>query len=126
MARRGERLSTEDQYRSISGNWKRYFSRILHRTGRTELTVDDLLNLLDQQNERCALTNEPLTCILVKGETYRTNASIDRIQPGGAYSLDNIRLVCRIVNTMRWDMSDSELIYWCRKITNGKTTTQLS
>lgn len=118
-------LSTEIQYQTISGNWKRYFSRILARTQRNNLTVENLLELLEKQNGLCALTNEPLTCILVKGKTYRTNASIDRIQAGGPYTLDNVRLVCRIVNTMRWDMCDKELIHWCRKVLHAQTSKEL-
>ena len=44
------------------------------------------------------------------------NASIDRIVPGGNYTLSNIRLVCNHVNMMRSNLSDEELLYFCIQI----------
>lgn len=107
--------STENQYKRISGNWDRYFARLVGRSlERQELSVEVLNSLLEKQDGKCALTGLKLTCTLEKGNRTWTNASIDRIIPGGPYVLDNIRLVCARVNIMRSDMSDSELIYWSK------------
>ena len=117
--------STENQYKEISGNWTRYFSRLLYTNGRRKdkLTRDVLLLLLKEQNHLCALTKLPLTCELSNGVISLTNASIDRINPGSEYTKENIRLVCRIVNIMKWNMSDEELFIWCQRILDGKKTT---
>ena len=73
-----------------------------------------LVKLLNDQEGKCALTGVQLTCILEKGNITHTNASIDRIEAGGPYILENIRLTCARVNVMRSNMSDEELLYWCK------------
>lgn len=109
---------TDSQYKLISGNWVRYLSRLLYVSGRKRigLTRGDLLFLLEKQNYRCAISGEALTCVLEKGTICLTNASVDQIIPNGGYQIDNIRLVCRAANIMKWTMSDKELHDWCRKI----------
>lgn len=49
------------------------------------------------------------------------NASIDRIVPGGDYTLSNIRLVCSHVNMMRSNLSDEDLLLFCKSIINQQT-----
>ena len=111
------RMSTENQYESISGNWRRYFARLVGRCHEREnITVEDLLKLFEKQDGKCSLTNLDLTCVLKKGTRNYTNASLDRIIPGGPYDITNVRLVCWRVNWMRSNMSDEELKYWCKKI----------
>lgn len=62
-----------------------------------------------------------MTCILEKGKINFTNASIDRIIPGGDYTETNIRLVCRMANIMKWNMTDGELREWCIRIIDHGT-----
>lgn len=86
------------------------------------MTVKDLNLILEKQNGLCALTGVPLTCTLELGKISNTNASIDRIIPGakgGGYVVDNIRLVCSIVNKMRGTLTDEEFLYWCKMISEG-------
>ena len=110
--------STSKQYLQISGNWRRYFSRLLHAGGkrREELTIDDLASLHEQQGGLCALTGVPLTCELEVGVHRQTNASIDRVEAGGAYSRDNVRLVCSAVNKWRGALPTADFVEWCRKV----------
>lgn len=54
------------------------------------INIEDILNLYEEQNHRCALTGLELTY-----SKDDTNLSIDRINPGKDYSIDNIRLVCK-------------------------------
>jgi hypothetical protein len=109
--------STEWQYKRVSGNWRRYFNRLCARSFKREgLTVDMMVNLLEAQNGRCALSGVTLTCTLQKGVINRTNASIDRIDPKGAYTLDNVQLVCAVLNNFRVDTPLNEFIDWCRKV----------
>lgn len=112
------RNSTENQYKKITGNWRRYFPRLLgmHKRKQDGLTVNFLLELLEKQNGKCALSGETLTCNLSNGNVCFTNASVDRIIPGGPYSPDNVRLVCRAVNTLRLVHSDTEFVAWCQKV----------
>ena len=110
--------STENQYNKISGNWKRYASRLLYYGGRKRdaLSVEIVLAQLEKQNFKCALTGRDLTCYLEKGKVTKTNASIDRIVAGGSYTADNIQLVCRAVNGFRSNTSVEEFIDWCKAV----------
>ena len=109
--------TTESQYKHISGNWERYFNRLLNRKYRADLSIEDCLSLLEKQNYKCALSGVELTCILEVGVKYKTNASIDRIEAGGPYIKENIQLVCSVLNSWRADTNLSEYIWWCKKVT---------
>src|SRR5690348_3153203 len=65
-------VSTDSQYKEISGNWKRYLSRLMYHGGRRrdKLNVDILLSTLKRQDYKCALSGVPLTCILSKGRKH--------------------------------------------------------
>lgn len=109
--------TTDNQYRKISGNWNRYFARLKCRTNkRIDLTVDDLILLLKKQNSKCALSGIELTCVLKRGIRCQTNASIDRIIAGGKYTIDNVQLVCSVLNHLRIDTPINEFIDWCKKV----------
>ena len=116
----GRQVNTEDQYESISGNWKRYCSRLLYAAGkkRSKLSVEDILELLEKQNYKCALSGLDLTCKLEKGKKFPHNVSIDRIKAGGPYTKDNIQLVCRAVNHWRADTDLTDFIEICRAVVN--------
>ena len=110
------KVTTDGQYKKISGNWHYYLQRLLHKKSRKEITFENLVDLIESQNYTCAISGQPLTCELVRGTISTTNASIDRIVPSKGYTLSNIRLVCRIANVMKWTMSDKELQMWCERI----------
>ena len=81
-----------------------------------DLTVDDLLELFEKQNYRCAKTRIKLTHL--KGQRkVNTNISIDRINNDlKFYTKTNIQLVCYRYNLMKGDMSEKELANWCNLI----------
>lgn len=109
---------TKSQYKRISGNWRRYFSRLINtkNANRKNLSVENLLSILERQNFQCALSGEVLTCNLESGTVFRTNASIDRIVAGGEYTVENVQLVCSAINKWRGDISIDDYIFWCRKV----------
>jgi hypothetical protein len=114
--------NTETQYKNISGNWERYFARLCCRSRkRQDIKVNDLLKLLEKQNGLCALSGIELTCILEKGKKIKTNASIDRIEAGKSYSIDNIQLVCSALNSWRNDTDLQEFIWFCNKVTKHQS-----
>lgn len=117
--RDGGRESTRSQYIYITGNWERYFNRLCLRSlKRAEISKFDCVELLKKQNYKCALTGIEMTCILQRGVKTKTNASIDRINPKGLYTLENIQLVCAAVNKFRIDTPLDEFVDWCRKVAN--------
>lgn len=116
--RKKKSLNTDRQYLRISGNWNRYFARLVAKGSRqTHLSTAFLVELLNQQNGRCALSGVQLTCTLVKGERIWTNASIDRINAGKAYTRNNIQLVCAAINQWRGTHTVSEFVKWCKLVT---------
>jgi hypothetical protein len=72
--------------------------------------------LLETQNGKCALSGVELTCTLQKGVRSKTNASIDRIDPKGPYVIENVQLVCSVINKFRIDTPVDEFVEWCRKV----------
>lgn len=100
--------------RKVSGNWPRYCASLLKsKTAQRELlTTDQLMGLLEQQSYKCALTGMEMTCIRGQGRVP-TNASIDRINAGSPYTIDNIQLVCSNINSWRGDCSLSDFIDAC-------------
>lgn len=114
-------VTTKSQYENISGNWKRYLSRLQYAAGRKRdnLTRDQLLDLLSKQNYKCAISGLDLTCQLEKGKRFWQNASVDRIDAGGPYTIDNVQLVCKAVNSWRSDLPLSTFIEVCRAVANN-------
>jgi hypothetical protein len=82
---------------------------------RRDLDIDFLCNLFDKQNGKCAISGRDMTFICGKG-VIPTNISIDRINPLGEYTEENVRLVCRQANCMKQRFSDEELAEWCKDI----------
>jgi len=83
------------------------------------LLKGDIYKKFIEQQGMCAITGKQLTTIVDLKNKYtrpHTNASIDRINPSLGYTLDNIQLVCYIVNIMKHNMSMKQLKYWCRKV----------
>lgn len=81
------------------------------------ITTDELLSLYKKQRGRCAMTNVKMTHIRGQG-IVRTNISIDRIDASGGYTIDNVQLVCHMVNVMKYSNSTTSLLRWCQRIVN--------
>lgn len=81
------------------------------------LEIDDVLGMYVRQHGRCALTGETLTHQrgTVTGRE-RSAASLDRIESARNYTLDNVHLVCQVVNLMKSNMSMEEFGSWCSRI----------
>jgi hypothetical protein len=45
-----------------------------------------------------------------------TNISIDRIDSSVGYVRDNVQFVCDVANRMKQDLSQKELLVWCKRI----------
>lgn len=109
--------TTERQYALISGNWEKYFGRLCTKAFRRDLlSKQDCMALLREQDFKCALTGVELTCTLEKGKVCKTNASLDRIDPKGPYTKENVQLVCAVINKFRIDTPLDEFVDWCRKV----------
>lgn len=100
-------------------SWDAFFKKLIQKSvERKDLTVADLVKILEEQNGLCALSGVTLTRITGHGN-ISTNASIDRINAGGPYTIDNIRLVCSCINSFRGNLNDEEFKFWCKRVANN-------
>lgn len=98
-------------------------SKHLNREISCEVTVDDIFNIFKFQNGLCALTGIELTYTAMTERDDSSNhilnplnMSIDRVDPDIGYTLNNVRLVCAIVNKIKWTMFDEDLLILCHNI----------
>lgn len=76
----------------------------------TSLWVE-LLSLFKKQNGKCVLSGRTLK--------FANNASVDHIIPlskGGTHVIENLRWIDLTVNVMRSNMTDEELLTFCKEI----------
>lgn len=99
----------------VQSNFRNWFivlvisSRSMKKVKRGDLkhtiTVDDVLDILNKQESRCAITNIPMT----HTRHNLRSASIDRIDSSKGYTKDNIQIVCRAINFAKSDRPNSEI-----------------
>lgn len=115
-------IGKEQRYKrikTIEGTLKELLKRSRNcKKGKEEvcnLDLEYLLSLYDNQQGKCALSGvelETATFYNLKG------ISIDRINSDIGYIKGNIQLVCWVVNQMKNDLSNEELIQWSGYIVN--------
>lgn len=106
---------------------ERHFKRLVSlrlpgrmaRSYHSEITAEDLMELYRKQEGRCAISGESMTFHVGKGRTL-TNCSLDRIDPLGVYTTDNVQLVCHVVNIMKHNLSEQDFILWCKRIAQNQ------
>jgi hypothetical protein len=80
-------------------------SRVLECT----INIDTLLELWELQEGRCAISNYPMRY----EESSLFGVSVDRIDPSGGYTKENIQLVCQGINFAKNMYSNEEMIeFW--------------
>jgi len=83
------------------------------------ITLDELMDLFQQQKGKCALSGITMTWGNGKNtKNYRplpTSMTMDRIDPPKGYVSKNIRLVCHCFHSMRGQMSDTEMYEMMRR-----------
>lgn len=67
---------------------------------------------------KCAISGLQMTYEMFNGRIF-TNISIDRKDSNKGYEKDNIQLVCMAVNQMKSDMTNEQLLYFCKQIINN-------
>ena len=83
-------------------------------TKKSNLTLEDLKEVWDNQKGLCAYTKLPLILAthtdLKKDEPKWRLASVDRIDSNKGYEKNNIQFVSRIINYAKNDMSHEEMV----------------
>ncbi len=109
------------------GNWRggKYVSRYFYTKAKQhaatrnliwEITLDDLDALYERQEMKCVYTGWDL----VFGTTRQEQtASLDRRDSSLGYTTDNIQLVHKTVNQMKWNLPEEEFLRACKAVANG-------
>lgn len=107
---------------SISGSrWKGIELAAKSRNLEFSITIEEVWNLYINQEKKCALTG---VSINLENKGKNNTASLDRIDSSKGYTLDNIQWIHKIVQKIKWDLSELELIKWCQKIVSHKDGTR--
>jgi len=85
------------------------------------VSSEELWELFEKQEGRCALSGEPITLSTTIDKNHnldRTNhtASLDRINNSKGYTIDNVQWVHKTVNLMRRQYTQEEYVSWCKKV----------
>ena len=83
------------------------------------ININELEEIWNKQNGKCALTGWEMTMILGKGN-IATNASIDRIDSSLGYIENNVQFICRAVNIFKSNATEELLYKMCEAILENK------
>lgn len=83
-----------------------------------DVTKQELLLLLEQQDFKCALSGLPIIIALGGEDQMRgkTTASVDRIDPSLGYVKGNIQWVHKDINRIKWVLNQDEFIQICKDV----------
>lgn len=74
-----------------------------------DIDAQFLLSLWEKQEGKCAISGYPMTY----PECTLFSISVDRVDPQGGYTKDNVQLVCQGINFAKNKYSNSEIIeFW--------------
>lgn len=90
-------------------------AKAAQRRGGQMASVDELEVLWHTQSGKCALTGWDMTMELGHG-VVPTNCSIDRINSSFGYEIENVQLVCRVVNIAKNNLSQKDFITMCNSV----------
>jgi hypothetical protein len=96
-----------------SRQWKNIETGARVRGIKLEVTPEQLWDLYLDQKGMCALTGQPIT--LARGKENYT-ASLDRKDPEGDYTIDNVQWVHKDLNRMKWTMDQATFIQTCKQV----------
>lgn len=119
----GENSVLYSGYKGISG---KYWNMIKLRANRRgydfNISIEDAWNLFEKQNQRCALSNQPISFAISSRKSSTTSASLDRIDSNIGYLLNNIQWVHKDVNLMKNVFDQKYFIDLCKKIALANET----
>lgn len=106
----------------ISGNyWNNVKRHAKCRQLKLTITIEDAWNQFLRQNRKCALTGLPLTFYTnAKDKSQSQTASLDRIDSGKGYDIENIQWIHKKIQKMKWDLEEQEFISFCQLVVDFK------
>ena len=84
------------------------------------ITEEDVCEIWEAQGGRCALSGVLMTHqrdgAMAGKEKKEFNASIDRINPAGIYTRENVQLVTNRINTMKHTLGEEMFLWWVQNV----------
>ena len=103
-------------HRGVRISWYNKFETgALTRGLAWEITIDDVADLWEQQEQRCALTDLLLE-MPIDGRLADITCSIDRIDSDKGYVRGNIQLVCKDINMSKQTFGQTEFLEMCLQV----------
>lgn len=100
--------------------WIRRQPRVWRRKNQLpfEISIEYAWELFLNQNKRCAISGVPINFFYENGKRLHDikTASLDRVDSSKGYVKGNVQWVHKQVNTIKMDLSDEELVNWCKTI----------
>lgn len=81
-----------------------------------DITLEQVWSLYEKQNRKCALTGLEIEFDLSRKKGYNQTASIDRIDSLSGYTVDNIQIVHKDINKMKFDLEQDKFLEYVRLI----------
>jgi hypothetical protein len=115
LKRLAQNRGTSDINNLLSKRYAGLVSRAKEKGLLVDFDKDFLHYLWEKQKGLCAITGIEMTTLVFKGRTL-TNVSIDRIDSNKGYLKNNTQLVCMVINQMKSNLTQEELLFFCNKI----------
>jgi hypothetical protein len=94
---------------------KRAMKRARKKGMEATITERHVVAMLEKQKFKCAITGIRFDDNIPSGSKRRPfGASLDRIDPSRGYTVDNVRVVCAIVNLALSDFGEEAFYKMCR------------
>ena len=89
----------------------------------TDITYNDIIDIYNKQEQKCALTNELLTYYMGPNLTQNNyekkfNITIDKIDEEIDYYRNNIRLIGKSIYKMKSHLSHQEFLHLCQLVSS--------
>lgn len=112
----GEKNPCFTGYKEIRGKmWNNIKKRAKDKGIDVSVTLQEIWELYEKQDRKCALTGLPICFDKNNGET---TASLDRIDSSGGYTIDNIQWVHKDVNKMKNAYDIEYFIKMCKLVSS--------
>jgi len=82
------------------------------------IKIEDVWDIYINQNKKCYFSDLPIEFIRNFKKSVSQSASIDRIDSSRGYTIDNIQIIDKNYQDLKWNLTNNEFINWCYLISN--------
>lgn len=115
---RQSQIDQSDEYTTYKYMYSQASNRAKKKSINFDITIDDIRKLWITQEGKCSLTGVDLSFGSTSNEQRSgvNTASLDRKDSYGGYTVDNVQIVHKIINQMKFNLDEQVFKYWCRRV----------